>query len=146
VQVDEATAAGLSALLPQGDWVEAMGRPGYEERLAALRTVAASDLEVEMVGPGGAFRQSFRGVEGFRDAWADWLAPFESYHLEPEEWRQGDDRLVFLGRQKAIPKGGGSEVTSDAAAVLFFDAGMLKRVEFHLDRAAALRSAGLDPS
>jgi hypothetical protein len=140
---DQATIEALSVLLTLGDWVEAMASPRYADILDGLRGVAAPDLTVEMVGPGGAFRQSFHGVDGFREAWTDWLEPYESYRLEPDEWREAEDRLVFLGRQIAVPKGGGAELRSDAAAVIFLADRIVKRVEFHLDREAALRSAGL---
>jgi hypothetical protein len=144
VPLDEVTIAAVTSLMPEGDWVARLATPGGGPQLERLREIAAPDLEVEMIGPGGAFRQSFHGIDGFRDAWADWLEPYESYRIEPEDWRYAEDRIVFIGRQTAVPKGGGAEVESDAAAVLFFDEGLLKRIEFHLDRAAALRSAGLE--
>jgi SnoaL-like protein len=142
--VEQATIEAVAGLLITGDWVEAIADESYAGRLDALREIAAPDLEVEMIGPGGSFRQSFRGIDGVRDAWLDWLAPFESYYVEAEDLRLVDDRFVFLGHQVAVPNGGGGQVEGDAAAVFFFKDGVLERIEFHLDQASALRSAGLE--
>jgi hypothetical protein len=141
-----ASIEAIAGLLPPGDWIEAMADEGdYAERLEPIRRIAAPDLEVVMIGPGGSFTQSFNGVDGVRDAWSDWLEPFASYTVEPEELREATpDRFVFLGRQIAVPKGGGTAIESSAAAVFFFRGELLSRIEFHLDRAAAMRAAGLE--
>ncbi len=47
----------------------------------------------------------------------------------------------MVGRTKT----GGVEVEAPGAAVWTVVDGRVRRVEFHLDREAALRSAGLDP-
>src|SRR6266480_2989971 len=83
-------------------------------------------------------------LDAFLQAWADWLEPFASYRMDIEpEMRSGSDTAVFFARQVATPKGSASPVTNDAAAVAFFRDGKVRRIEFHLDRAAALRAAGL---
>ncbi len=142
--VDEATVVALADLMPEGDWTEAFGDDAVNERRRRLAELAAPDLETAMVGPGG-FTGTFAGAEGFVDAWRDWLEPFESYVVErEEEIRRTDDAIVFFGRQMATPKGSASPMENEGATVAFFDEGKLKRIEFHLDRASALRSAGLE--
>ena len=131
-------------LLPEGDLVEALNdeatRAAFRD---ALIGIAWPDVEILMVGPGG-FSASFSGADGFLQAWADWLEPFASYRMDIEpEMRSGTDTAVFFARQVATPKGSASPVTNDAAAVAFFRDGKVRRIEFHLDRAAALRAAGL---
>ena len=140
----EETFGAFARLFPERDVVEALrdeaARAAFRDELAPI---AAPDIEILMVGPGG-FSGSFNGVDGFLDAWADWLEPFSSYRMELDpEVRRGADVAVFFARQVAIPKGSASPVTNDAAAVAFFRDGKVARIEFHLDRAAALRSGGL---
>ncbi len=143
VAADTSSLEALLALLPEGDWVEAVAdREGYEERLERLREVAAPDLEVAMVGPGG-FTGTFRGVEGFREGWEDWLRPFERYTVDPGEFEQVGDNYLFTGRQTAVPKGTDAAMEGTASAVFFFRGNRLARVEFHLDPDAARRAAGL---
>ncbi len=137
------TFAGL--FLFAGDMVEELEDPDRTaERIELMRAIAAPELEVRMVGPG--LTGTFHGVESFEAAWRDWLEPFASYRIEPdEEVRMTDEAAVFFGRQVAIPKGGAGRMEGDAATVAFFnDDGRLSRLEFHLDRASALRAAGLE--
>jgi hypothetical protein len=143
--VDEARIEALGELFPEGDLVAEIGdQARVAQRLDLLRTLAAPDLEVEMIGPGG-FSGSWRGVEGFAEAWRDWLEPFASYRIEEPEIRLAGDAAVFLAHQVGLPRGGEHPIEQDAAMVAFFDGtGRLRRLEFHLDRAAALRAAGLD--
>jgi ketosteroid isomerase-like protein len=55
------------------------------------------------------------------------------------------DRVVSLVGMRGTTKTGGVEVEASAAAVWTVVEGRLRRVEFHIDRQAALRAAGVDP-
>jgi ketosteroid isomerase-like protein len=135
----------MTDILPAGDWVAAAkDEEAVMGRMDALRELALPDLEVAMVGPGG-FTGTFRGIDGFRDAWSDGLDPFDAYSVEVEEVRQAGDHVVALARHTARPKGTRATVEGAAAAVMTFRDGKLARIEFNLDQAAALRAAGLDP-
>jgi len=146
VPIDEKTIDAVAALFPEGDWIEALDDDESEaERLATLRRISTPDLEVAMIGPGG-FTGTFHGVDGFEAAWRDWLQPFASYRVEQDpEVRLAPDAVVFFGRQVVTPKGGAAPLSNDGASVVFLRDGKVTRIEFHLDRAAALRSAGLEP-
>jgi ketosteroid isomerase-like protein len=136
--------AQLTEIMPMGDWVEAMAdEEGVRARLDSLRELAWPDLEIAMVGPGG-FTGLFHGINGFREAWDDWLRPFDRYTVEIEELRQAGEHLVALGRHQATPNGTEATVEGAAAAVMTFRDGRLARIEFNLDREAALRAAGLE--
>ena len=50
--------------------------------------------------------------------------------------------VIFL-RQIARPKGATAEVENMGAAVVWTRGGKLSRIEFHIDRAVAIRAAGL---
>jgi ketosteroid isomerase-like protein len=142
--VDESALEAIDRLFPEGDWVEAIAdEETVRSRLDLLRAISTDDLEIVMVGPGG-FAGTFAGVEGFEGAWRDWLTPFESYHLEQEEdYLVGDDVAVFFARQHGVPKGSSAPMENDGASVFFFREGKVRRIEFHLERAAALRASGL---
>ena len=136
--------ARLGEVMPTGDWVEAMAdEMGVRARLDSLRELAWPDLEIAMVGPGG-FTGVFHGIDGFREAWDDWLLPFDRYTVEIEELRQRGQHVVALARHEATPKGTEATVEGPAAAVMTFRDGRLARIEFNLDREAALRAAGIE--
>ena len=136
--------ARLNEVMPTGDWVEAMAdEEGVRARLDSLREIAWPDLEIAMIGPGG-FTGVFHGIDGFREAWDDWLLPFDRYTVEIEELHQRGQHVVALARHEATPKGTEATVDGPAAAVMTFRDGRLARIEFNLDREAALRAAGIE--
>jgi hypothetical protein len=111
----------------------------------AVERVAAPDLVSVMIGPDQSFRAEYRGVAGLIEGWREWLSPYESFRMEVEDLIESDDVLVTCVRQFGTPVGGGPELEAAAAAVWWVRDGRLVRVEFNLNREAALRSAGLDP-
>jgi ketosteroid isomerase-like protein len=134
----------LGAIMPTGNWVEAMAdEEGIRAGIDSLRELAWPDLEIAMVGPGG-FTGRFHGVDGFFEAWEDWLRPFDRYTVEIEELREHGEQVVVLVRHTATPKGTEATVEGTAAAVMTLRDGRLARIEFNLDREAALRGAGLE--
>jgi hypothetical protein len=115
-------------------------------RLAsAVERVAAPDLVSVMIGPDQSFRVEYRGVAGMIEGWRDWLSPYESFRLEVENLIEAEDVLVTCVRQFGTPVGGGPELEAAGAAVWWLRDRRLVRIEFNLNREAALRSAGLDP-
>ena len=116
---------------------------GIARLTSAIERVAASDLEGAMVGPDPSFRTDFHGAAGLIERWTDWLSPYQSFRMEIEELIESDDVLVTSVRQLGTMTAGGPEVEAESAAVWWVRDGRLARVEFHLDREAALRSAGL---
>jgi len=114
------------------------------ERLtSAIESIASPDLESVMVGPDVSFRAEYRGVSGLIEGWSDWLSPYESFRMEVEDLIESRDVLVTCVRQFGTPMGGGPELEAESAAVWWLRDNRLVRVEFHLDRDAAMRAAGL---
>jgi SnoaL-like domain len=119
-----------------------------EERRQALERALGEatwpDVQIAMVAPGGwgAERQ---GLDGYMEGWDDWLAPFDSFRLEFEDFLDAGDQVVVLVRQFARPKGAGAHLENAGAAVFTFREDRIERIEFHLSRDDALRSAGLEP-
>ena len=144
--IEVETLLAIESMFPDEDWVEIVEDDDrLQSRLDTLRAISTDDLQVSMIGPGG-FEGTFTGIDGFASAWRDWLAPFASYRVNREEddYLLADDVAVFFARQFSTPKGSSAPMENDGASVFFFREGKVRRIEFHLDRAAALRSAGLD--
>jgi hypothetical protein len=105
----------------------------------ALGETAEPDFEVAMVGAGQA--REYRGIEGLREAMADWISPYSEYSVSFEGIREAPVGFIFLVRQVGRTLHGGVEVENLGATVIKVRDGRVRRVEFHLDRDAAERSA-----
>jgi hypothetical protein len=141
VELTESLLDKLLGALPVGDDVCA----DWEQRAERMREIAAPDLVPAMIAEEGGLQQEFHGADGYRDAWADWLAAFDSYRVEVEAVHQTPDGLIALTRQWVTPKGTAAAIEGKGAAVIWFPGERLERIEFHLDEATAFRAAGLDP-
>jgi ketosteroid isomerase-like protein len=141
----EALAPVLAAF-PTAEAPLTPGDAAAAERLtSAIERVAAPDLVSVMIGPDQSFRIEYRGVAELIEGWRDWLSPYESFRMEVDDLIESDDVLVACVRQFGTPVGGGPELEAAGAAVWWLRDDRLVRVEFNLNRDAALRSAGLDP-
>jgi ketosteroid isomerase-like protein len=118
----------------------------HEERRellqAALEEATWPDVQIAMVAPGG-WGMEREGLDGYMEGWDDWLAPFDSFRIEIEDLLDAGESVVVLVRQFARPKGASAHLENAGAAVFGFRDGRIERIEFHLSREDALRSAGL---
>jgi ketosteroid isomerase-like protein len=134
----------LLELFPREDAVSGMRDPeALRTRLAPLAQHVSPGFEVVMVGPISAARVEYRGLDGLIAAWADWLQPFENHRTEVEEIQEAGDCVLVMIRQVATPKGAAAAVENLGATVVTFRDGLVTRIEFHLNRDEAKRSAGL---
>ena len=137
-------AEALIDVFPRQDAVAAVRDDQLRARIEQLEPLAWPDFDGAMVGSIPAARTEWKGVDGLVAAWADWLQPFEGHRTEIEEMRNaGNDCVVIFLRQIARPKGASADVENMGAAVLWTRGGKLSRIEFHIDRAVAIRAAGL---
>jgi ketosteroid isomerase-like protein len=136
----------IQAPLVGRDVVTALDDDETAQRLTAtFMKLAIPDFEVMMVGPDYLpTRREGIGLQGFAELWRDWTSPFEHLRIELEELIDAGDQVVSLVRQVGTTKTGGVEIETPAAAVWTIREGLLRRVEFHLHRDAALRAAGLE--
>jgi ketosteroid isomerase-like protein len=97
----------------------------------------AEDATVRFVAPSA--ETSAQGPEGFRERWADWLEPWESYRMYTDDFVDRGDRVVALTRLCGVTKRDGVEMQHEAAAVFRFEGDQVVEVEFNLDREDALK-------
>jgi ketosteroid isomerase-like protein len=117
------------------------------ETTAALVDLVEDDFETVGVAPNYELGiTTYHGPDGFRAFWLEWGNTFESLRIDVDQMIDaGDDKVVSLVRQTGRTRTGGVEISEEAAAVWTIRGGRLHRVEFHLDRETALKTAGLDP-
>jgi len=137
--------AGIPTVIGEVDPEAGMdGQQMLELFESGLRETGDSDFEVAMIGAGQT-RDDYRGIEGLREAMADWTSPYSDYRVFVEDVRETESGYIFWVRQVGRTKHGGVEVENAGAAVFKGGAGSLHRIEFHLDRDEAERSAAEGP-
>lgn len=111
--------------------------------VAVLAPVATDDFVCLMEG--GALTTEYKGLDGLREGWTDFLGAFETISITPEEARENEDgtAVAEFVRLRGRPLGADGEIEQEGGAVWRVRDGRLSGVEFHLDRNAVLRSAGL---
>src|SRR5262249_17301639 len=110
--------------------------------VGAVTSVFHSDFECVMTsateGP-----TTYVGLDGLRETWLDWTAPWATCRTEIEQLIDAGDRVVVLVRDFGRREEGPYEVAFIGAAVWTIRRGKLVRTEFFPDRARALQAAGL---
>ncbi len=109
-------------------------------------TAFESDFETEFIATrtfGSMRPPTSVGLQGFAEAWRDWLEPWESYHIEVEEFIDVGDLVVSLTRVRAQTTRDEVAVEHRPAALWSVRDGKIARVRFYLDREEALEAAGL---
>jgi SnoaL-like domain len=140
------TADLIQALLPPPE-VDLAQVVRDDELFAA--TVAAAEglldpgLESAAFWLGGG--RSYRGIEGFRRMWLDWLEPWESYHARVEEMIEEDERVVVLICDRARHPGSDAEVVLRAGSVWTIRQGRVTRVELYASREELFEASGFSP-
>ena len=84
------------------------------------------------------------GIEGLAEGWGDYRDAFAGLRVRLIEIRESAEHIVAVVDQLATTRHGGVEISQPSAMVVAFEGHRVARVEFHLDRAAALRAAGLE--
>jgi ketosteroid isomerase-like protein len=108
-----------------------------------LRANSHPDYVTVMVSE--SVRRDYPGAAGFKEAWSDWMSPYESFRLEFDRVIRADDKLVFLVRQIAKPRDSAVEFEAQGASVWLLQDGEIREAAFYLDWRAGLEAAGIDP-
>jgi ketosteroid isomerase-like protein len=83
-----------------------------------------------------------QGIDGWRDAWLDWLAPWDSYRAEIEEVRDLGDRVAVFVRDYGRPRGMTEEVEFRGVAIYTVRERKIVRIEHFTERSQAAAALG----
>jgi len=119
----------VTALSPLVEFVRAFASAGFTCAMFPLPPTPAVE---------------YTGSDGIERAWGDWSETFESITVVAEELREGDGSVVLLAEQIAVTRHGGVEIRQPSAMTWLFSGDQIVRLEFHLDREAALRAGGIE--
>jgi hypothetical protein len=115
----------------------------FAATIAAAGEVLDPELESAAFWLGGG--RSYRGIEGFRRMWLDWLEPWETYHAQVEAMFEEDDRVIVLIRDRGRHRGSAAEVELLAGSVWTVRDGKVARVELFANREELFEASGFDP-
>jgi len=119
---------------PDGtDLVEVFGAKADQFSTGGL---VSDEATVKFLAPSA--EATSEGPEGFRQTWADWLEPWESYRLYYDDVIDRGDRVIALVRLVGVTKRDRVEMEQEAAGVFRFEGDEVVELEFNLDREAAL--------
>jgi ketosteroid isomerase-like protein len=113
-----------------------------------IADVFEPDAEVRFITPDaglmGGMAGPFRGAEGFRAGWREWLQPFDRFRIELEETQAAaDGRVVLLATTFGTLQGSSVEVEQPSAVVYTVRGGRIAGADHYLEHEQALREAGL---
>jgi ketosteroid isomerase-like protein len=114
----------------QAAWVEAV-KPYFH---------ADFESEHRLLGA----ERTYTGLDGLRESWRDWLAPWATYRVEIEEAIDCGDQVLMLVYDYGRKEAGGPEVKSNNAAIWTIRDGKVARAEFYADRRWARKDVGLE--
>jgi ketosteroid isomerase-like protein len=84
----------------------------------------------------------YRGHAGFGSWLENWDAAWSDFSMQPEEFLDGDQRIVSVFRMTATGRGSGVEVQRQDAIVWSVRDGKIVRLDYYNNREQALGSVG----
>jgi ketosteroid isomerase-like protein len=87
---------------------------------------------------------SYRGLEGLVEGWREWLTPWDSYHIHFEDFIDAGDDVVVPATVTARTERHGVEFEHRPSSVWRVRDGTVVAIHFFLERAEALKFAGID--
>ena len=114
----------------------------WAARVEAVAAFYHPDVESVRLGlPDG---RTYTGLDGLRNLWLEWLAPWTTYRMEAEDVIDLGDRVLVLAHVFGRLEGSQAEVENIVASVWTLRDGKIARAEFYIDRAEALKAVGLE--
>ena len=128
--------------LSEEDFAKQIRDDGAWRELAAA---AAPRVHADLVStrPGVPGAKAYVGLDGFRQLWLDWLAPWAEYRTVVDEVFDCGDRVLHLQRSAGRMEGSAHEVRLFPGVVWSVRDGKIARFEVYAERAQALRAVGL---
>ena len=127
---------------PDDDFVQLIRDDEKWARLAAA-VAPYVHADAETVRPGLPGGKTYTGLDGFRDSWLDWLAPWAEYRTEVNEAIDCGERVLLLQSSRGRLEGSTKEVRLAPAVVYTVRDGKIARFEPYADPADALEAVGL---
>jgi hypothetical protein len=86
------------------------------------------------------------GVDRFVDTWRDWISAWDMWRIERLEFHPGEtsDCVLVLLDIRARSRTESVEMEQEGANVLWFEDGLVSRLELYFDRDDARRAAGIE--
>jgi ketosteroid isomerase-like protein len=128
--------------LPEVDLVTLFGDESWSAVTDARARVFYPSFQTRFV-PALGGRKRYVGGEGLRQAWLDWLSPWESYRAEIVELIDAGDRVVVITDNYGRRRGMSAEVRLRGAAIWSVRGGKVTGADFYTDRDQALAAVGL---
>jgi len=85
----------------------------------------------------------YRGRSGVERWLEDWSSAWLEFSMDPEEFIDAGERVVFLFRMTATGRGSGVKVERQDAMVFEVRDGMVVRLDYYNNRQQALEAVGL---
>jgi ketosteroid isomerase-like protein len=99
--------------------------------------------DFETVRPGLPGGRSYTGLDGWRAAWLDWTAPWETYRIKVEKVVDVGQRVLALVEPHGRLEGSAQEVAVKAGSVYVVRDRKISRMEIYSSRDEALGAVGL---
>lgn len=97
--------------------------------------------------PPAGMDQAYRGHDGVRRFWRQWLGPWDQVSFEHERFVDAGDQVVVFQRTDARGRTSGVEIDfGDYAQVWTLRDGKVVNMKFYADRDEALAAAGVPES
>jgi ketosteroid isomerase-like protein len=136
----------VRSLQPNGvDLVEVFEAQAANELASVVGEFVHEDLEVQFIARGGTLEGTapYRGLEGFAQAWREWLQAWTSYRIDAENFIDDGDRVVVLVRAAARTARDDVVMHHTPGAVYTIRNGKVASIRFYFDRSEALEAVGL---
>jgi hypothetical protein len=132
------------ALTGDQDQVQAVKDDAASNALAALAEPFFDPEVVIHIGVGmGEATRTYVGLQGLREAFRDWLEPFEAYYIRELEVLECGASVLRLTEHTGRLRGSSSTLTLQGGEIWTFRGGRIVSLESYPSHAEARRAAGL---
>jgi ketosteroid isomerase-like protein len=111
----------------------------HERGVDGLLEFIHEDVEYLPVEESGAVH----GHDALRRYFVRWMEPWEEFHIRPTEFRESGEDVFAAFAMNGRGRGSGVEVANEGFQVWHFRDGRGAHIEEYVDRAEALKAAGL---
>jgi ketosteroid isomerase-like protein len=142
-----ANADVIRAMLPSPETdIAHLFRDEDAFRASADAFAGIFDPNLESVAAWRGAGVEYKGIDGFRELWLDWLEPWVTYHVHVDEIIEAGDRVVVLIRDRGRRHDTDAEVELISGSVWTVRDGRIARVEFYGNRDELFKATGLRAS